>query len=63
MVCPVGNVTMNESKPVWSDHCELCLACRHWCPRKAIHFGNTAKGRRTQYTNEFVTVKDIIAQK
>lgn len=62
-VCPVGNVTMTDGKPVWSSHCELCLACRHWCPCKAIHFGKTTKGRRTQYRNPFVTLKDIVGQK
>lgn len=62
-VCPAGNITMTNGKPVWSEHCELCLACRHWCPHKAIQFGKTTKGRRTQYRNPFVTVKDIIGQK
>jgi ferredoxin len=62
-VCPVGNIIMTDGKPVWSDHCELCLACRHWCPCKAIHFGKTNKGRRTQYRNPFVTVKDVLGQK
>jgi len=62
-VCPVGNITMTDGKPVWLDHCELCLACRHWCPQKAIHFGKTDKGRRSQYRNPFVTLNDVLGQK
>ncbi len=38
-VCPVDNIKMVESRPVWLDHCENCLACYNFCPHKAIRGG------------------------
>jgi ferredoxin len=35
-VCPVGNITLVEGRPVWSGHCENCFACFQWCPQEAI---------------------------
>ena len=37
-VCPVENIVMKESKPVWLDHCQHCLACLQWCPVDAIQY-------------------------
>lgn len=37
-VCSVGNVEMKDSRPLWRNHCEQCLACMQWCPRQAIQF-------------------------
>ena len=36
-ICPVCNIKMVDSKPVWLNHCENCLACIKWCQQKAIH--------------------------
>jgi ferredoxin/flavodoxin len=38
-VCPVGNITLDNRRPVWLGRCENCLACYDWCPRKAITGG------------------------
>lgn len=38
-VCPVGNIKMEDQKPVWLHHCENCLACYNWCPNQAIQGG------------------------
>jgi ferredoxin/flavodoxin len=35
-VCPVGNITMAENRPVWLEYCENCIACYNWCPQIAI---------------------------
>jgi NAD-dependent dihydropyrimidine dehydrogenase PreA subunit len=40
--CPVGNITMNERKPVFASHCILCLNCFYLCPQKSLYPG-TAK--------------------
>lgn len=37
-VCPVGVVTLEEGRPVWSGDCLQCLACLHYCPKKAIQY-------------------------
>lgn len=35
-VCPVGNIAIQESKPVWLNGCQNCLTCLNWCPNRAI---------------------------
>lgn len=30
-VCPRGNITLTDEKPVLGDTCEFCLACVHHC--------------------------------
>lgn len=59
-LCPVGNIEMADGKPRWQDHCQQCLACIHWCPQKAIEYGNKTIHRK-RYTNPAVTVKEIIS--
>lgn len=46
-VCPIGNIKMTEHKPQWQHRCEHCMACIHWCPQKAIQYGDKtlARGR------------------
>ena len=61
-VCPVGNITRPEGKPVWNNNCQLCFACINLCPESSIQFGNKTSGMR-RYRNPKVTVEDIINQK
>jgi ferredoxin len=35
-VCPVGNITIEEGRPVFHHQCEQCFACFHHCPEHAI---------------------------
>ena len=37
-VCPVDNITLEEGFPVWHHHCQMCLACIHYCPTRAIQY-------------------------
>ncbi|MBN1904661.1 MAG: 4Fe-4S dicluster domain-containing protein [Deltaproteobacteria bacterium] len=57
-VCPMENISMIESKPLWGYHCEMCLACMQWCPNQAIQFGEKSKewGR---YRNPFIDLKEM----
>jgi ferredoxin len=58
-VCPVGNVTLVQSRPRWSHHCELCLACLHWCPLQCINWGRgTVKHQR--YHHPEVRLNDVV---
>jgi ferredoxin len=57
-VCPVHNIKMENGRPSWQHHCENCLACVNWCPRKAIHgFGELPKQRR--YHHPDVKLSDV----
>ncbi|MBN2407294.1 MAG: EFR1 family ferrodoxin [Elusimicrobia bacterium] len=44
-VCPVNNIVITDGEPVWSDKCECCLACFHWCPKAAIQAGKKTASR------------------
>ncbi|MCX8128781.1 MAG: EFR1 family ferrodoxin [Clostridia bacterium] len=35
-VCSVGNIELVDGNPEWKSKCEMCLACFHYCPQKAI---------------------------
>lgn len=59
-ICPCGNITITEGKPVWLHHCEQCLACIQWCPKKAIQYGKKTP-RYERYHHPEVTLEDIIS--
>ena len=60
-VCPVMNIVIQGSRPVWLTRCEHCLACYNWCPQKAIEGGITSKGYF--YRHPDVSTSDLIRQR
>lgn len=56
-ICPRQVIKIKEGKPIWVEkQCELCLACLHRCPVKAINYGKkTAKNGR--YLNSRTLIK------
>lgn len=43
-VCPVNNISLTPSGPVWGENCKSCMACYHSCPNHSLRYGNiTAK--------------------
>jgi MinD superfamily P-loop ATPase len=61
-VCPVQNIIMENEKPSWKHHCELCLACLHFCPVAAIQMGPKT-ATRGRYKNPSVTIADMKKQR
>ncbi|MGB6370501.1 MAG: EFR1 family ferrodoxin [Atribacterota bacterium] len=59
-VCPIQNIKMIENKPVWQHHCEMCLACVEWCPKKAIHHCWRVEGK--DYHHPDVKISDMFRQ-
>jgi Ferredoxin len=56
-VCPVCNIEIVDSKPIWCHHCENCLACIKWCPQSAIHgYGELPRG----YHHPDVNISDML---
>ena len=45
-ICPRGNVSLQEGKPVWHHDCENCGACATWCARNAIALKGAAAAPR-----------------
>jgi ferredoxin len=45
-ICPVGNIELQEGKPVWKHNCEQCMACIQWCPVEAIQHGKKTLNRK-----------------
>lgn len=60
-ICPVENIQLEQSKPIWLNHCEHCAACISWCPTKAINYGSTTQNRR-RYRNKHISVSELIPQ-
>ncbi len=48
-LCPLGNVTMADGKPVWGKNCTHCMACICKCPKEAIEYGKKSKGKNRYY--------------
>jgi ferredoxin/flavodoxin len=61
-ICPVDNIAMIGSKPVWSDHCEGCFACLQWCPQEAIQAGSITINMK-RYHHPEVKITDMIQGK
>lgn len=74
-ICPCGNITFAEGRPVWNHACEGCNACVVYCPAKAIRFKTPEAYRRldnlitrrlglpegrTRYHNPYVSAADLI---
>ncbi|MCK5201748.1 MAG: EFR1 family ferrodoxin [Spirochaetales bacterium] len=61
-VCPVGNITRPEGRPVWHKSCQMCFACINLCPESSIQYGKKTPGMK-RYRNPEVSVADIVNQK
>jgi len=59
-ICPVNNIRMVESKPIWGNDCAACLACFHWCPKEAVYMSNSVIGKRRKYHHPDISVSDMI---
>lgn len=43
--CPVKNITIIDSKPVWGNNCVSCLACYHVCNTHAVQYGTVTRNK------------------
>ena len=44
-MCPLNNIELKNSKPVWGKNCTHCMACICLCPTKAIEYGKKSVGK------------------
>ena len=50
--CPLGNIKLADSKPVWGEKCTHCMACINLCPKDAVEYGHLTRGK-TRYKGPF----------
>ena len=50
-ICPMVNITLDNSRPVWHGNCTHCMGCISICPSEAIEYGNASRNRRRYYLN------------
>ena len=43
--CVLGNIRLQDGRPVWSDRCTHCMACICSCPVQAIEYGKASLGK------------------
>jgi len=58
-VCPVGNIAIENGKPLYQHQCEFCLACLHSCPALAIDWKQKTQGK-DRFRNANITLNELI---
>jgi len=61
-ICPVDNIKLVNEKPEWQHKCQMCTSCLHYCPQKAIQWGEYTEGR-DRYNHPYIKLKELINQK
>lgn len=51
-LCPFGNITLKQGKPVWGPRCTHCMACLCLCPQEAVEYGKATAGKRRYHCPE-----------
>jgi ferredoxin len=60
-VCPVENITVDNTKPLWGTNCEQCFACFHWCPKNAVQHGKKTADQH-RYHHPEIKVKELMVR-
>jgi ferredoxin/flavodoxin len=58
-ICPVGNIELQDGRPVWKHNCEQCMACIQWCPLEAIQHG-TKTIKRKRYRHPEIKSDELV---
>ena len=58
-VCPRGNISLDEEKPVIGDNCEFYLGCVHHCKNNVLTI-NDEKNSAERFINPHIKVSKII---
>lgn len=57
VLCPAGNISLENGKIVFGNKCVACLGCYHRCPNKAITYLN--KKKKFRYINPNINENEI----
>ncbi len=58
MLCPRGNIHIENEKPVFGSDCIGCLSCIQLCPKQAINIGKITE-KRERYPNRKISAKEL----
>ena len=58
-VCPLGNITLKDKRPVWGKNCTQCQACICSCPVEAIEYGEKTQGKDRYICPQLKDVKNL----
>lgn len=50
--CPMNNISLDKSRPIWKNKCTHCMACICYCPTKAIEYGKKSIGKPRYHFEE-----------
>lgn len=60
-VCPAGCIRLEGRKAVnTEENCQMCMACIHHCPEKAIKLTIPEKNPDARYHNEYIRLTEIV---
>lgn len=58
-ICPVKNIEITNSKPIWKGNCVDCMGCINICPKKAINIGKSTI-KKNRYKNPYIKVEELL---
>ena len=58
-ICPEQNISITPDGLVWHSHCQMCYACIHWCPQRAVQNGKGTIDRK-RYHHPEISPKDML---
>lgn len=58
-VCPVGNISVVDSKLSWGAKCQDCMACIQLCPKQSVQLSGVTESRG-RYINPNIMLNEII---
>lgn len=59
-ICPVNNIKMTDSIVNIDKNCEMCFACIHACPAKALSYKRMPKRSNYQYRHHNVSLEELL---
>lgn len=58
-ICPVKNIEITNSRPIWKGNCVDCMGCVNICPKKAINIGKSTI-KKNRYKNPYIKVEELL---
>ena len=57
-VCASKNIVMKDGQPIFQHHCNQCMGCIQYCPKRAINYKKITQ-RRRRYTHPQISFKEL----